>query len=88
MDEDHKRLLAQERVTKLKGFYGHLATYATVMTLLLIIDWATGDGWWFQWPLIGWGIAVALHALRVFVLDRVFGAKWEEQKVDELVRRG
>jgi hypothetical protein len=58
------------------------------MLLLFIIDWATGDGWWFYWPLFGWGMGVALHALGVFVLDRAFGAEWEERKIDELVKRG
>lgn len=58
------------------------------MTLLFIIDLMTGAGWWFQWPLFGWGIGVALHALGVFGLDRAFGTDWEEKKVDKLLKRG
>ena len=45
------------------------------------------DGLWFFWPLMGWGIAVALHALRVFGAGRWFGADWEERKIDELMEQ-
>ena len=47
----------------------HLLAFATVMAVLFIIDVATGGGWWFHWPLIGWGAAVALHAAIVLTPD-------------------
>jgi len=45
----------------------------------------TGSGWWFYWPLLGWGIALAAHAYRVFGLSSRFGPEWEERKVRELM---
>ena len=33
---------------------------------LFVIDLATGDGWWFYWAAIGWGIGLAWRALAVF----------------------
>jgi uncharacterized membrane protein len=86
MDQAQKRLQAERQVAKLKGFYGHLSVYAIVMSILGVINSLTPGPWWFQWPLLGWGIGVALHALGVFVLDRAFGPAWEEKKIDELMK--
>ncbi len=87
MDDDQKRQLAKQQVAKIKGFYGHLSVYATVMTLLFVINLLTHGPWWFHWPLLGWGIGVALHALDVYGLGRAFGPEWEEKKIDEIMRR-
>ena len=58
---------AKKRVEALKGFYTHLTVYVLVNLLLFTVDVLTSpDSLWFYWPLMGWGIAVALHALRVF----------------------
>ena len=67
----------------LKGFYSHLATYAVVISLLAILDYVSGPSWWVQWPLLGWGIALVLHALGVFVFDTRFGSDWEQRKAQE-----
>jgi hypothetical protein len=37
---------------------------------------------------MGWGIAVAVHAFSVFGFGRLFGAEWEESKIEELMERG
>ena len=87
MDEEQRRIQAERQVAKLKGFYSHLFVYVAVITLLFFIDLLTGSGWWFHWPLIGWGFAVALQALGVFGFDRAFGPEWEKKKVDELMKR-
>jgi hypothetical protein len=87
MDQDQKRIQVQQTVAKLKGFYGHVSVYLVVMTLLFIINYITAGVWWFYWPLLGWGIGVALHALGVFGLDRVWGAEWEQRKIEELMKR-
>ena len=66
---------AKKRVEALRGFYVHLTVYVLVNLLLCAINLLTSpDSLWFYWPLLGWGIAVALHALRVFGAGRWFGA--------------
>jgi hypothetical protein len=40
---------------------------------------------WFVWPLMGWGIAIVLHALRVF--GGTFDSNWEEKKIAELMKK-
>ena len=63
--------------------------YVLINALLLWINITTSpDILWFYWPLLGWGIAVALHALRVLGAGRWFGAEWEEKKIEELMEQG
>ena len=80
---------AKKRVEALKGFYTHLTVYVLVNLLLATINLLTSPGsLWFYWPLLGWGIAVALHALRVFGPGRRFDAELQERKIDELMEQG
>jgi hypothetical protein len=45
-------------------FRGHVTTYTTVMAFLVIIWALTGGGYfWPIWPILGWGLPVALHGL-------------------------
>jgi multidrug efflux pump subunit AcrB len=60
---------ARKRAEAKYGFFVHAAVYATVMVLLVIINVLTSpETIWFIWPLIGWGFAVALHGMRVYLL--------------------
>lgn len=64
---------AKKRVEAKMGFYTHLSVYVAVILLLAIIDFVTSAGTiWFHWPMLGWGIAVALHAFAVFVFPGRF----------------
>ena len=87
--EETKYQKAKERVEAVKGFYIHLTVYVVVNLILFSINMIVSpDGLWFFWPLMGWGVGVALHALRVFGAGRWFGADWEEKKIDELMKQG
>lgn len=74
---------ARRRAAAKYRFFVHAAVYAAVMGLLAVINLLTSPGdLWFVWPLIGWGLAVALHGVRVFlVADR-------NDIVDALTERG
>ena len=77
---------AKERVTALRGFYRHLSVYVFVNLGLFLINMTMSpENLWFIWPLMGWGIAIVLHALRVF--GGAFGSNWEERKIAELMKR-
>ena len=75
---------ARTQVREERDFYSHLASFAGVIGLLFVIDVLTGSGWWFYWPMLGWGIAVVVHAFQVFG-GRRFGAAWESKKVSDLL---
>ncbi len=58
---------ARDRAEQKLGFYIHLAAFIVVNALLTAIDLTTSpDKLWFFWPLGGWGIGLALHAVQVF----------------------
>jgi hypothetical protein len=86
MKEMSPEAWARKQAKEQRDFYAHLATYAGVMVLLFIIDVLSGEGWWFFWPLLGWGIGVVAHAVTVFGENR-FGPAWEERKTQQLLER-
>ena len=87
MESDEKYRRAKRRVRVLKGFYIHLATYIGVIALLFFIDFLTGGGWWFYWPLLGWGIGIIAHAFTVFGIAGFLGSEWEEKKTRDLMNK-
>ena len=61
---------ARARATAKYGFYKHLAVFFVINLMLFFINLVTSpDYFWCIWPLIGWGVAVALHAVKVYVFD-------------------
>ena len=83
-----KYLKAQKRVEDLKGFYGNLTSYVIVNTGLLILNLITSpQHLWFYYPLLGWGIGVALHAMKVFNYMPILNRDWEERKIKELMEK-
>ena len=89
MNTEEKYQKATKRVQAIKEFYTHLTVYVLVNLLLFTINMLTTPGsLWFYWPLMGWGIAVALHALRVFGSGDRLGAEWKERKINALMEQG
>ena len=86
-DETYKK--AKKRVEELKKFYGNLATYAVINVILIIINLVTSPGTlWFYWVTIFWGIAILLHASRVFIFrGRFLGEEWEQKKIQEIMEK-
>lgn len=75
---------AVKRVKELKGFYGNLISYCIVIPFLVIINLITSPKYlWFYWPMLGWGIGVASHAMQVFAV----GKNWEEKKIQEIMNQ-
>jgi hypothetical protein len=85
-DERYQR--ARRRAGELRGFYLHIGIYLIVMAALFTINMLTNrDVLWFYWPLIGWGVGVAIHALVVVSSGRFLGEAWEDRKARELMQR-
>ena len=67
VDADRRRRAERLRAAELMGFRVHLATYIGVQVLLVTIWALTGGGYqWFWFPLLGWGIAILVHAAVVY----------------------
>lgn len=83
---------ARDRVQEIKGFYAHAAMYLLANAALVALNLATlhkNDGIiWFIWPVIGWGVVLAVHAISVFGIGRFLGKDWEQRRIQqELDRR-
>lgn len=77
---------AQRKVEEIKGFYGNFYFWILVNLGLMILNLVTyPDYLWFFWPLVGWGVGVAIHAMSVFNLMPFMGADWEERKIRQLM---
>ncbi len=75
---------AIERAKELKRFYSHLGTYIVMNIFFFVLNYFTSYGhWWFYWPMLGWGLAIALRAIKVFG----FGSEWEERKAKEIYEK-
>lgn len=75
---------ARKRVEAKIGFYKHFAVYIVINILFIIININTSaQFFWFQWPLLGWGIGVVFHALGVFVFfgESAIKSKMIEQEM-------
>jgi len=85
-EETTKYREAKQKVARLRGFYTHLVVYVAVNILLFLINTIVSpDTLWFIWPLLGWGIGVAVHAVVVFSNAGRLGAQWEERKIREIM---
>lgn len=77
---------AQERVEAKQGFYFHLAAFIIVGALLVAVDMSSSPGeTWVQWPLMGWGIGMLLHALSVFVFGGA--SSYTERMMEKELKR-
>lgn len=88
MDEQHAYRRARERVEELKSFYSHLIVYVIVNAGLFLFNMLTApDRLWFIFPLLGWGIGLAIHAFWVFAGNRLFSREWEEREIRRIMER-
>lgn len=77
---------AKKQVEEIKGFYGHLISFILVMAVLLFINLRyTPQYLWFFWPLLGWGIGLLFHGMKVFNYTPFLGKNWEERKLKEFM---
>jgi hypothetical protein len=89
MNQEQLYKRAHERVEALKGFYIHAAMFVMVNLGLFAINALTAGTWWFYWPLIGWSIALGIHALVLFLFQGTgpWGEEWEERKTREMMEK-
>ncbi|UCG30026.1 MAG: 2TM domain-containing protein [candidate division WOR-3 bacterium] len=79
---------ARKRVEELRSFYSHLYVYLAVNAGLFLLNILTSPRHlWFYWPLICWGIGLAIHGLSVFGTQKMLGKDWEERKIKELMEK-
>jgi two-component system LytT family sensor kinase len=83
---EQKYLRAKERVNKMKGFYASLISYVFVIPLLIFINLRFVPQFhWFWFPILGWGMGLAFHAMDAFKYNPFLGKGWEDKKIKELM---
>ncbi|MDT0607102.1 2TM domain-containing protein [Croceitalea rosinachiae] len=83
--EEKRYLKAKERVEALKGFYGNLIAYLIVIPFLWWLNSRTTSFIWAIFPTLGWGFGLTMHALEAFGYNPIWGKRWEEKKIQELM---
>ena len=74
-DEELERV-ARKRAGAKMGWYFHAAVYVLVNLFLLAKStYGFGDRAWSVYPLLGWGLGLALHGISVFVLGQGSGLR-------------
>lgn len=80
--------LALAHVRKVRAFYMHLVQYVVICTGLAALNIVTTPGYlWVAWVILGWGLGVASHALRVFDILPFLNADWERRQVERRLGR-
>ena len=80
--------LAFAHVRKVRAFYMHFAQYTVVIAALAAINLITSHSYlWFVWPMLGWGIGVAMHGMSVFNRVPFLNASWEKAQVEKYLGR-
>lgn len=84
--EEERYFHAKKKVVEIRGFYENLVSYVLVNIGLFTINLLTNPNHlWFYWPLLGWGIGLMFHGLKVFNYMPFLGKDWEEQKIKEFM---
>jgi 2TM domain len=76
--------LARKRAGAKMGWYIHATVYAAVNLMLVAIAASSGHNWAI-FPLLGWGVGLAIHGLVVFLVTG--GAGLHERLVQQERRR-
>ncbi len=84
--EKYQRALAQ--VKEIKGFYSHLLSYILVNSCLIFINLMYSPVYlWFFYPLLGWGLGLFFHAMKVFNFMPFLNKEWEEKKIQAFIEQ-
>ena len=80
--------LAFAYVRNVKGFYIHSAQYVVVNILLVAINLFTSPHYfWAIFPILGWGLGLLFHGLRVFDRIPLLTGDWERRQVEKRLGR-
>ena len=85
MDTSKAYETAKKRVEAKMAFYTHVTVYLAVILLLAAINFLNSSSTiWVHWPILGWGLALVIHAFTVFAFPErfVITEKMIESEID------
>ncbi len=90
MHEEDFYKKAEKRVNDKKGFFIHLGTFIPVGIFLFALNmFSSPNTLWFVYPMLSWGVGLAIHYVTVFGIPgtRVLTDEWEEEELDKEIRK-
>jgi two-component system, LytTR family, sensor kinase len=87
---DDRREEARRYVRRKRILFAVVGIWLALSLMWFLIDLADdSSSWWFYWPMLGTGIAVAITAIALLGVGGLLGADWERRQIDKyLERRG
>ena len=89
--KDARYFAAQNKVKSIIGFYVHLTVYLIVNTFICVQIYSITKFDFWVWdsfaPALFWGVGIVAHGANVFGSNLLFGKKWEERKIQELMEK-
>ena len=85
--DDKRYQKAKEKVEAIKGFYSNTIAYCIVIPCLAFLNNKTTSFPWVLFPAIGWGFGLLTHGMEAFGYNPLWGKRWEEKKLRELMDR-
>lgn len=80
LNEDEIERIARKRAGAKLGWYIHATVFVLVnLFLLALSQYGFGQRPWSVFPVLGWGLGLALHGISVFVLGQ--GTSFRERLV-------
>lgn len=84
--DDEAYVRAKQKVDTIRSFYVNLIFYCIINTVFIYINVIySPEFYWFWFPLIGWGIGLAIHGMSAFIKSPIFDKEWEERKIRQLM---
>jgi len=84
-DDDSLERRARRRVGMKMGFYIHAFVFVVVNLGLFAINDYTGGARWAVFPLLGWGLGLAIHGIVTFV--SLQGEGWRQRMLQSEMDR-
>jgi hypothetical protein len=66
-DRAERIVREEERQREIRKLLRHASTYVILGAFCFVVDIRLTGGVWYFWVLLGWGVVVALHAVKVFL---------------------
>jgi Na+/H+-translocating membrane pyrophosphatase len=80
--EEARRYVRRKRI-----FFAVLAVWLALTLMWFLIDLSDdSSSWWFYWPMLGTGIAVAISGIVLVGMGGLFGADWERREIEKYLR--
>ncbi len=78
---------ARKHAKEKRGFVQHAGSFLAVGLFFLILNLITSpDSLWFFWPLLPWGVGLAIHGWNV-LMDERFDDEWEDRQAEKILNR-